>query len=97
KEFARAYGYWETASSVGSFENFAAGYAETQAVTLTTGVVSSEGAAGNLFYRVPAVLQATLNDGTPQTFAGCYTLHIAQPAVQATVPFAPLGIRSAEL
>lgn len=97
KEYARAYGYWELNSEVGPFENFQAGFATTEAVTLTTGSLSGEGAAGNLFYSVPATLHTSLSDGTQQTFVGCYILHIAQPAVQATPPFGPLGIRSATL
>ena len=27
-----------------------------------------------------------------QTFVGCYTLHLAQPAIQGVYPFEPLGI-----
>ncbi len=97
KEYVRAYGYWEENAEVEPFDDFQAGFAQTEAVTLTTGAVSGEGAAGNLFYTVSAALHATLADGAAQTFVGCYTLHISQPAVQATPPFRPLGIRSAAL
>ena len=37
-------------------------------------------------------MKAMLTDGTLQTFIGCYNLHISQPSIQATPPFAPLGI-----
>jgi hypothetical protein len=97
KEYARAYGYWEENGEVEPFADFAAGFAETEAVTLETGALGGEGAAGNLFYTVPATLHATHSDGNTQTFVGCYTLHVSQPAVQATPPFRPLGIRSATL
>jgi len=97
KEYARAYSYWEENSEIGPFANFEAGFATTETVTLTTGPLSGEGAAGSLYYDVPATLHASLSDGTQQTFVGCYTLHISQPAVQATPPFSPLGIRSATL
>lgn len=97
KEYARAYGYWEENGEVEPFADFQAGFAETQAVTLETGALSGEGAAGNLFYTLPVTLHATHTDGNTQTFVGCYTLHISQPAVQATPPFRPLGIRSAAL
>jgi hypothetical protein len=95
KEYARAYDYWEENSEVEPFEDFQAGFVDTEAVTLQTGPLNGEGAAGNLFYTVPAALTATHTDGTTHTFVGCYTLHVSQPAVQATPPFQPLGIRSA--
>jgi hypothetical protein len=97
KEYARAYSYWEANAEVEPFPDFEAGFAQTEAITLTTGPLGGEGAAGNLFYTVVAALEATLTGGTQQLFVGCFTLHLAQPAVQATPPFRPLGIRSADL
>jgi hypothetical protein len=97
KEYARAYSYWEENGEVEPFADFQAGFAETEVVTLETGALGGEGAAGNLFYTVPVTLRATLSDGNTQTFVGCYTLHVSQPAVQATPPFRPLGIRSGTL
>src|SRR5688572_13904829 len=81
KEYARAYSYWEENGEVEPFEDFQAGCAETEAVTLETGALSGEGAAGNLFYTLPVTLHATRSDGNTQTFVGCYTLHVSQPAV----------------
>ena len=42
-------------------------------------------------------LKAQMADGTTQTFAGCYQLHLSQPGVQGVPPFQPLGIRGASL
>jgi len=95
-EYARAYYYWEDGSDVGPFADFEAGFADTQVVTLTTGTILGEGAAGNLFYNVPVTLRAATSPGE-QVFAGCYVLHLAQPANQAEPPFRSLGIRSGVL
>jgi len=95
-EYARAYGYWDEGSAVGAFEDFEAGFADTQAVTLTTGTIMGEGAAGSLFYVVPVTLHA-LTSGGEQVFAGCYTLHLSQPGVQAEPPFRPMAIRFADV
>jgi hypothetical protein len=95
-EYARAYGYWEAGSDVGPFADFEAGFAGTQVITLTTGAILGEGAAGSLFYNVPVILETATTTG-PQVFAGCYVLRLAQPANQAEPPFQPLGIRSGEL
>jgi hypothetical protein len=97
-QYVRAYSYWEAeAEGLAPFEEFAAGYATTQAVQLETGEVISDAGAGQLFYSVPVTLTAQNSDGTTQTFVGCYVLHLSQPAIQATPPFQPLAIRSATI
>jgi len=98
KEYARAYSYWEpqaAASELPPFPQFEQGYANTESVELTTGTVQSGAAAGNFFYSAPVTLVAKTSNGTTQTFVGCYTLHLANPGVQAVPPFQPMGIRSA--
>lgn len=97
KEFARAYSYWGSGSSVGSFDNFAQGFAGTDTVTLTTGTVGSSAGAGQLYYVVPVTLSALQTNGTTQAYVGCYTLHLSQPGFQAEPPFRPLGIMSANI
>ncbi len=87
KEYARAYSYWESGSSVGSFENFEKGFAGTDTVALTTGTVGSSAGAGQLYYVVPVTLNALQTNGTTQTYVGCYTLHLSQPGIQAEPPF----------
>ncbi len=97
KEYARAYGYWEAGSSVGSFASFQAGFATTESVVLTTGMIGGDAGAGQFHYLVPVILQALNTHGTTQTFAGCYVLHISNPSIQASPPFHPLAIQSASV
>lgn len=95
REYARAYGYWDQAAAVEAFEAFQAGYADTAQVSLETGPQGTEGAVGTLHHTVAVTLRATLTDGPPQTFVGCYTLYQVQPANQGTPPFRPIGLASA--
>src|SRR5262249_34359843 len=78
QEYDRAYTYWEPNSSVGTFAQFQAGYANTQAVVITTGQVGVSAGAGQRYFVVPVTLQATTTGG-PQTFVGCYVTHLALP------------------
>jgi hypothetical protein len=95
KQYARAYSYFqEPANYPGPYEPWAAGYADTGVITATFGTVQSEGAAGNLYYKIPLAMIVLTTSNSTQTFVGCYTLHLSQPAVQATPPFQPMGIIS---
>ena len=99
KEYARAYSYIEP-SATGSFPQFAElarGYADTASVQLRIGAVVTGAAAGNLYFTAPVALLARSADGAAHAFAGCYTLHLGQPSVQATPPFQPMGIRAATI
>lgn len=96
--YVRAYSYWESdAEGLPAFEEFAAGYEGTNVVQLTTGEVTGDAGAGQLYYSVPVTIVAQSNDGSTNTYVGCYILHLSQPAVQATPPFQPLAIRSATI
>jgi hypothetical protein len=98
KEFARAYSYFESgASGLAAFGPFSAGYADTKSVTLLTRPGTSEVGAGQLYYRVPTVITASNVDGTTTIFSGCYRLHLGSPDAQATPPFRPLSIQSAQI
>ncbi len=92
KEYVRAYSYWQ--ESPGNFDTFAAGYADTASVTAQFGTATSDAGAGQIYYSLPTALESILNDGTHQTFIACYVLHLSQPGIQGTPPFAPLGIKS---
>ena len=96
REYARAYSYWESAATAGSFDQFQAGYADTQTVLLTTGTVTGDAGAGQRYFTVPVILQVGAASG-PRTYAGCYVLHLATPIIQAAPPFHPLGIASANV
>jgi hypothetical protein len=96
-EYLRAYSYWQDTTQLPSFDQFQKGYENTASVDLTTGTVTPDAGAGQIYYSVPVVLKSKTTAGEQQTFSGCYTLHLAQPAIQATPPFEPLGIRSGNL
>jgi hypothetical protein len=93
KQYVRAYSYYQNPTSYpGAYTPYAAGYANTDVITVTFGTVLSEGAAGSLYYKVPLALHVLTTSSTKQTFVGCYTLRLAQPAVQGIPPFQPMGI-----
>jgi hypothetical protein len=93
KQYVRAYSYFQNpATFPGSYDPYAAGYSDTDGIQVTFGVVQSEGAAGSLYFKVPLAMKVLTTSGATQTFVGCYILHLAQPSIQATPPFQPLGI-----
>jgi hypothetical protein len=95
KQYVRAYSYFQVpATFPGPYDPYTAGYADTDTITVTFGTVQSEGAAGSLYYKVPLAEKVTTTTNVTQTFVGCYTLHLSQPAIQATPPFQPMGIIS---
>ncbi|RDE08928.1 hypothetical protein [Pelagibacterium lacus] len=103
-EYLRAFSYFATAGDMAepeaaqaAFEAFAEGYTDTESVQLLVGAETTEGAAGTVYYTIPVALEATMTDGSIESYAGCYTLSLAQPSVQATPPFRPLAITDAAL
>ncbi|HET7411467.1 MAG TPA: hypothetical protein VFJ18_02295 [Pararhizobium sp.] len=96
-ELTRAYSYWGQDSDVGSFDKFVDGYKGTIRTHLYTGTVTSEGAAGSVYYSVPVAVRTVNKDGTTVVFAGCYTLRLADPKIQAVPPFRPMHIVSGKL
>ncbi|MGN6551346.1 MAG: hypothetical protein ACTHJ3_15850 [Pararhizobium sp.] len=96
-EYTRAYSYWGPNAKKPPFKDFLNGYKNTQRIRLYTGTVSSEGAAGSVYYSVPVSLRAVNNDGTTIVFAGCYTLRLADPSVQAEPPFVPMHIEKSNI
>jgi hypothetical protein len=92
KEYARAWSYYQDGQGVAKFDAFQQGYANTASVTIAFGTVDQEGAAGSTYYTVPISLDAVSSGGKHSYFAGCYTLRLANPAIQAEPPFRPLHI-----
>jgi hypothetical protein len=78
-------------------DSFSKGYADTQSVLLTTGPVTSNAGAGQVYYTVPVSLVSQSRSGVKQTFVGCYTLHLSNPLIQATPPFQALAISGAKV
>ncbi len=96
-ELSRAYSYWKGSPNVPPFDDFARGYAGTLRTHLYTGQVTSDGAAGSVYYRVPVAVRTVNRDGSTVVFAGCYTLRLADPKIQAEPPFHPMHIVSGKL
>lgn len=99
KEYLRAYSYWDATGQIAStpYSDFEAGYADTESVELQVGQATTGSAAGNLYYTVPVLVSATTTDGQVKRYAGCYLLHLSQPAVQGVPPFQPMAIREGTL
>ena len=76
-DYAAAYALWgdEGRASGQSYDTFAAGFAQTADTQVFTGPVPEpEGAAGSLYVEIPVRVEATLEDGTEQSFGGSYTM-----------------------
>jgi len=74
QEYARAYSYWENPPS--SYDQFAAGYANTAAVQLIVQPPTFiDIGAGNARAAIPAALVTTLRGGGSEVFVGCYVAH----------------------
>jgi hypothetical protein len=96
-EYVRAYSYYQDGEGVADFDTFAAGYKDTAVVNVTVGKASSEGAAGSTYYSVPVTIDAMDIHGKHSLFAGCFTLRLANPAIQAEPPFEPMHITAGSL
>ena len=94
KEFARAWSYFSTppAADLAAYEK---GYARTEGVSVVVGTPAQEGAAGSTIYTLPVAIGAT-EGGEEKVFAGCYTLRLANPQIQAE-DFKPLSIEKGAL
>jgi len=81
KEYPRAYGYWDLPPNT-SYEDFAAGYADTASVLLVVSPPTRIGAAaGSMYAAIPTLLLATHNDGSQHNLAGCYVMRSPNPAM----------------
>ncbi len=96
KEFARAWDYYGEQKPAADLDTFAKGYEDTTQVNVLTGRLSSEGAAGSTIYYLPVAIVAFAEDGSDKVFNGCYTLRLANPAIQGS-PFQPLHIEKGSL
>lgn len=72
KDYQRAYDYWGSTSQ--TYDDFSAGFADTEGVQLIVEPPTRiEGAAGSLYAEVATVVVADHTDGTQHTYAGCFT------------------------
>ena len=97
QEYSRAWSYYADGEGVPKFDAFVKGYADTASVKIVLGTPDGEGAAGSTYWTLPVSLDATSTKGKHSYFAGCYTLRLANPQIQAEPPFEPLHIVSGKL
>ena len=97
QEYSRAWSYYADGQGVPKFGDFVKGYAQTKSVKVAFGKESGEGAAGSTYWTLPVSLDAVDTSGKHSYFAGCYTLRLANPQIQAEPPFEPLHIVSGHL
>ena len=97
QEYSRAWSYYADGQGVPAFDTFVAGYSNTASVKVAFGTESGEGAAGSTYWTLPVSLDAVDTSGKHSYFAGCYTLRLANPQIQAEPPFEPLHIVSGHL
>lgn len=79
-DYETAYAFWGDggASSGQSFEEFAAGFEDTESFAVELGEASEvEPAAGSRFIEIPVQITATLTSGDEQQFEGSYSLRRA--------------------
>ena len=96
RQYLRAYAYWEPSTTVPSYDIFAKGFDVTTAAQVELGTVGGSPGAGQLYWSVPAAVFSTTTTG-PQSFVGCYTVHLARPEIQAAPPFKPMAIQTGQL
>jgi hypothetical protein len=94
-EYARAYSYFGH-DDAPEYDSWEMGYYDTQHVEVSFGQSAQEGAAGSTYWTLPVKLDVTASSREHSYFAGCYTLRLAQPAIQAP-PFQPLHIVEGKL
>jgi hypothetical protein len=93
KEYVRAYSYFQNPmTTIGAYNSYAAGFSDTDVITITFGAITSSPGAGQIYDKIPLAIKNQTPSATTQTFVGCYTLHISQPSIQGAMPFVPLGI-----
>lgn len=99
-DYGTAYAQWDDdgAASGKSYNAFAAGYAHTRATRVAAGAPGDpEGAAGSSFITVPVTVDAVLDNGARQHFAGSYTLRRVNDVPGATPDQLRWRIQSARL
>lgn len=94
-EYARAFDYFSTPPAK-TYESYQAGFADTDQVDVLVGNVSSDGAAGSVYYSVPTAIKSRDSKGNAKYFAGCYTVRAVNGSIQEP-PYRPLQIEKGVL
>lgn len=96
REYGRAWDYFGETKPAADFDTFSKGYAGVATVSVVTGNVATEGAAGSTIHYFPVAVVSVGADGSEQVFAGCYVARLANPQIQET-PFQPLHLERGSL
>jgi hypothetical protein len=99
-DYARAFSYWETPpAATPTMESFTQGFANTASVSVVLRLdITEDGAAGSIYASVPTLITSTLDDGTVQNFAGCYTVRLVNvPVGDAAEPDPNWHLNSAQV
>ncbi|MBN9045881.1 MAG: hypothetical protein J0H18_09455 [Rhizobiales bacterium] len=98
KEYARAYDYYSADGREKDFKTFVKGYAKTKSVRVALRPnVQPDPGAGQIYWSQPLAIESESTDGKKEVFTGCYTIHLANPAIQEEPPFKPMEIMSGSL
>ena len=97
QQYARAWGYFTPGRTPGDFAAWAAGYGETVSVAVRFGPTAPDPGAGQITWALPVAIAALGRDGATTVYAGCYRIHLANPAIQTDPPFQPMSIDGASL
>lgn len=76
RDYSTAWQAWGDGGRPGQrYADFARGFARTRSTRVTIGALPpAEGAAGSIYQSVPVVVEAVLDDGARQRFAGDYVM-----------------------
>ena len=97
RQCARAYSYFTLDKAPKDFQSWSAGYAKTKSVSVQFGPTRPDPGAGEIYWALPVAIASLGTDGTTTVFAGCYTIHVANPGMQVDPPFQPMSINGAKL
>jgi hypothetical protein len=89
-EYLRAYSYWPDAADLGTLDGFTSSMTNVTNETVALGQVTSEGAAGSVYFTVPAAVTDSLSGGGTTKYGVCYTLRFPQPGNYGAPPIQPL-------
>jgi hypothetical protein len=91
-EFLRAYYYWiNPLEYLGTLDNFSTIFMNISSVQVVFGSITSDGAAGSLYYTVPAVLKYLHPDSTSERYAACFLVRLPQPGNYGAPPITPMN------
>jgi len=92
RSYLQAYSYYSNFSELGTLEDFTNRYSDTQSVDVVFGEITSEGAAGSIYFTVPMVLNVTTSSAALHKLAACYVLRLSQPGNYGAPPITPMHI-----